>query len=231
MYTSGGSASWQSAQWLLGATKLCRSGKSPTPSSDKSKRLDRPDACMRLFIVPEREWQLEWGTRRRGTVDGCHAPCARLACTQWSTGTGVGLLVYLSVAQAPPAACSVCAPYAQAALGICCSCCRIVLCRYTDVTRFPRYAALLPVLLRQIAKQRFQCLKITCRLRCPEAAVLVAANQDAYVSRQSVIELAEHWPGCEVRWVEGGHVSAFLMQQPAFRTAILDSLNRLPRKP
>ena len=71
----------------------------------------------------------------------------------------------------------------------------------------------------------------TCRLRCPEAAVLVAANQDAYVSRQSVIELAEHWPGCEVRWVEGGHVSAFLMQQPAFRTAILDSLNRLPKDP
>ena len=73
--------------------------------------------------------------------------------------------------------------------------------------------------------------KFTCRLRCPEAAVLVAANQDAYVSRQSVIELAEHWPGCEVRWVEGGHVSAFLMQQPAFRTAILDSLNRLPKDP
>ena len=31
----------------------------------------------------------------------------------------------------------------------------------------------------------------------------------------------------QVRWVPGGHVSAFLLQQPAFRTAILDSLFRL----
>lgn len=31
----------------------------------------------------------------------------------------------------------------------------------------------------------------------------------------------------QVRWVPGGHVSAFLLQQPAFRKAILDSLARL----
>ena len=31
----------------------------------------------------------------------------------------------------------------------------------------------------------------------------------------------------QVRWVPGGHVSAFLLQQPAFRRAILDSLDRL----
>jgi hypothetical protein len=31
----------------------------------------------------------------------------------------------------------------------------------------------------------------------------------------------------QVRWVPGGHVSAFLLQQPAFRKAILDSLERL----
>ena len=31
----------------------------------------------------------------------------------------------------------------------------------------------------------------------------------------------------QVRWVPGGHVSAFLLQQPAFRKAILDSLDRL----
>lgn len=31
----------------------------------------------------------------------------------------------------------------------------------------------------------------------------------------------------QVRWVPGGHVSAFLLQQPAFRKAILDSLEQL----
>jgi pimeloyl-ACP methyl ester carboxylesterase len=77
-----------------------------------------------------------------------------------------------------------------------------VLEAYTDSTRFPR-------------PQR------------PDAAVLVAATEDAYVSRQSVEELARHLPGCEVRWVPGGHVSSFLMHQPAFRKAIVDSLARL----
>ncbi|CAL8468337.1 g7877 [Coccomyxa elongata] len=77
-----------------------------------------------------------------------------------------------------------------------------VLETYTDVTRFPR-------------PQR------------PDAAVIVGAHNDAYVSAHSVRELAAHWPGSQVRWVPGGHVSAFLLQQPAFRKAILDSLERL----
>jgi pimeloyl-ACP methyl ester carboxylesterase len=77
-----------------------------------------------------------------------------------------------------------------------------VLEAYTDVTRFP-----LP--------------------RRPEAAVLVAARDDAYVSPASVEELARHLAGSEVRWVEGGHVSSFILHQPAFREAILDSLGRL----
>ena len=47
------------------------------------------------------------------------------------------------------------------------------------------------------------------------------------MSPQSILELAEHWPGSEVRWVKGGHVSAFLLQQNAFRRAISDSISRL----
>lgn len=57
--------------------------------------------------------------------------------------------------------------------------------------------------------------------------MLVGATDDAYVSPQSVKELAAHWPDSEVRWVKGGHVSAFLLQQPSFRLAIHDSINRL----
>lgn len=61
----------------------------------------------------------------------------------------------------------------------------------------------------------------------PSAAVLVGALEDAYVTRESIRELSAHWPGSRVRWVPGGHVSAFLLQQPAFRQAIADSLAQL----
>lgn len=79
-----------------------------------------------------------------------------------------------------------------------------VLETYTDVTRFPVPS-------------------------CPEAAVLVAATEDAYVSRESVLELQRHLPGSSIRWVPGGHVSSFLFHQEAFRTAILDSLHKLKK--
>jgi len=77
-----------------------------------------------------------------------------------------------------------------------------VLEAYTDISRFP-----LP--------------------RCPEAAVLVAADNDGYVSLDSVRELHRHWAGSELRMVNGGHVSAFIMHQDTFRQAIADSLCRL----
>ncbi|KAF5839086.1 hypothetical protein DUNSADRAFT_1631 [Dunaliella salina] len=77
-----------------------------------------------------------------------------------------------------------------------------VLETYTDISRFP-----LP--------------------RCPEAAVLVAADNDGYVSLNSVKELHRHWHGSELRMVSGGHVSAFIMHQDKFRQAIADSLCRL----
>lgn len=67
--------------------------------------------------------------------------------------------------------------------------------------------------------------------RCPEAAVLVAATEDAYVSPESVVDLHRHLPGSEVRWVPGGHVSSFLLHQPTFRQAIADSLDRLRPPP
>ncbi|KAK9791405.1 hypothetical protein WJX73_007571 [Symbiochloris irregularis] len=78
-----------------------------------------------------------------------------------------------------------------------------VLETFTDITRFP-----VP--------------------QCPQAAVLVGAYEDQYVPSSSILELAEHWQGCELRWVHGGHVSAFVMQHPMFRRAILDSIARLP---
>ena len=49
------------------------------------------------------------------------------------------------------------------------------------------------------------------RPKRPDAAVIVGAYNDAYVSQKSVRELAQHWPGSQVRplcRVEGsGHAS------------------------
>ena len=38
-----------------------------------------------------------------------------------------------------------------------------------------------------------------CRPKRPDAAVIVGACNDAYVSQKSVRELAQHWPGSQVR--------------------------------
>jgi predicted alpha/beta hydrolase family esterase len=77
-----------------------------------------------------------------------------------------------------------------------------VLETFTDVTRFPKP-------------------------RRADAAVIVGAEQDAYVSPASVLELQQHLEGSEVRWVPGGHVLSFLVHHSAFRAAIVDSLAKL----
>lgn len=74
-----------------------------------------------------------------------------------------------------------------------------VLETYTDVTRFP------------VPKR-------------PDASIIVAATEDAYVSRESVLEMHEYLPGSELRWVPGGHVSSFVLHQREFRRAIEDSI-------
>jgi len=46
----------------------------------------------------------------------------------------------------------------------------------------------------------------------PDAAVLVAACNDAYC-HNSLHEVHAYWPGSELRLVGGGHVSAFFLHQ------------------
>ncbi|KAJ3679033.1 hypothetical protein LUZ60_017044 [Juncus effusus] len=64
--------------------------------------------------------------------------------------------------------------------------------------------------------------------KCPQSAIFVAATDDAYIPKHSVMELQKAWPGSEVRWVTGGHVSSFFLHGDAFRKAIVDALDRLP---
>lgn len=45
----------------------------------------------------------------------------------------------------------------------------------------------------------------------------VCAKHDAYVPRDDVGTLEEIWPGAEVRFVDAGHVSAYILHQSLFR--------------
>lgn len=46
---------------------------------------------------------------------------------------------------------------------------------------------------------------------------VVQAREDAYIPRTGVLSLQEIWPGCEVRYLNGGHISAYLFKQNVFR--------------
>lgn len=56
--------------------------------------------------------------------------------------------------------------------------------------------------------------------------IVVQAREDAYIPRTGVLSLQEIWPGCEVRYLNGGHISAYLFKQNFFRKAIYDAFNR-----
>nr|XP_057919781.1 protein ABHD18 [Doryrhamphus excisus] len=56
--------------------------------------------------------------------------------------------------------------------------------------------------------------------------IVVQAREDAYIPRTGVLSLPEIWPECEVRFLKGGHISAYLFKQSVFRQAIYDAFNR-----
>ena len=47
--------------------------------------------------------------------------------------------------------------------------------------------------------------------------IIVAAKQDAYIPRDNVLSLKKLWPGSEVRYIDSGHIGAFLFNQAHFR--------------
>lgn len=64
----------------------------------------------------------------------------------------------------------------------------------------------------------------------PSLIIVVQAKEDAYIPRAGVRSLQEIWPGCEVRYLEGGHISAYLFKQGLFRRAIYDAFDRFLQK-
>jgi hypothetical protein len=77
----------------------------------------------------------------------------------------------------------------------------------------------------------FSNLKNYPTLVCPEAAIVVVAKSDLYVTRPEdddmIKDISEIWPGCEIRVVDGGHISSYLTHNHTFRKAINDAFDRL----
>jgi Alpha/beta hydrolase domain containing 18 len=61
----------------------------------------------------------------------------------------------------------------------------------------------------------------------PRRAILLAARQDGFVPSSATLRLLQHWRGAELRYLPGGHVSAFLTGRSAIIRAILDAFSRV----
>ncbi|CAK1541644.1 unnamed protein product [Leptosia nina] len=60
--------------------------------------------------------------------------------------------------------------------------------------------------------------------------IAVCAKHDAYVPREDVGALEEIWPGAEVRYVDAGHVSAYILHQSLFRSCIKEAFEKSKKK-
>lgn len=61
----------------------------------------------------------------------------------------------------------------------------------------------------------------------PQGIFMLGAKKDAYIPQGSVQLLHEHWPGSTLRWIDSGHVGAFLFCRKHYLTAIMDALRSL----
>ena len=61
----------------------------------------------------------------------------------------------------------------------------------------------------------------------PRRAILLAARQDGFVPSSSTLRLLQHWRGAELRYLTGGHISAFFTGRSAIIRAILDAFSRI----
>eukprot|EP01135_Chromosphaera_perkinsii_P006189 Nk52_evm6s442 gene=Nk52_evmTU6s442 len=62
-----------------------------------------------------------------------------------------------------------------------------------------------------------------------DATIVVCAKHDAYVPLSNSSRLEKIWPGSEIRYVNGGHISSFLTKHDFFVQAIIDSFLRVEK--
>ncbi|KZC14353.1 Uncharacterized protein C4orf29 like protein [Dufourea novaeangliae] len=63
-----------------------------------------------------------------------------------------------------------------------------------------------------------------------ELIIAVCAKDDAYVPRDGCMSLEKIWPGAEIRYIDAGHVSAYLLHQKVFRSTIVEAFERCMKK-
>lgn len=61
----------------------------------------------------------------------------------------------------------------------------------------------------------------------PRRAIIVAAREDGFIPSASTLRLLQHWRGAELRYLRGGHVSAFLTGRALITRAILEAFSRI----
>ncbi|CAK9824951.1 Protein ABHD18 [Anthophora retusa] len=63
-----------------------------------------------------------------------------------------------------------------------------------------------------------------------ELIIAVCARNDAYVPRDGCMSLDKIWPGVEIRYIDAGHVAAYLLHQRVFRSTIVEAFDRTMKK-
>ncbi|XP_076646371.1 protein ABHD18 isoform X2 [Halictus rubicundus] len=63
-----------------------------------------------------------------------------------------------------------------------------------------------------------------------ELIIAVCARDDAYVPRDGCMSLEKIWPGAEIRYIDAGHVTAYLLHQKVFRSTIVEAFERSLKK-
>ncbi|KAG1665454.1 Protein ABHD18 [Nymphon striatum] len=64
----------------------------------------------------------------------------------------------------------------------------------------------------------------------PSLCTVVAAKSDQYIPRDGLKQITEYWPGAKVKYINCGHIAAFLFNQHAFREAIIGDFKLLTEK-
>lgn len=61
----------------------------------------------------------------------------------------------------------------------------------------------------------------------PEAAIILGSLHDEFVPPSGIVELHHHWAGSELRWLDAGHTTGWLLHGDEIRQAIADAFARL----
>lgn len=64
----------------------------------------------------------------------------------------------------------------------------------------------------------------------PSLSIVVTAEHDAYVPRDGIKSIGDLWKGCDIRYIDAGHIAAFLFNHGVFRKAIIDAFEKTAQK-